>query len=278
MGVSDPGALLDSVRTLLDRLGTQALGDHDKIGQLLDKLPKPGDLPPVSPLDALKPFRPPDWWSLLVFVLVEIQDKIGDPEIWVGVQQPPGWARMITLNYSPNAVAQQPPPPAVLTVGLALGDSQQGTLNQGIWINLADKIDKQPGSGTVQLTLSGQGSGSWQYSFGGGPSPLMPTGAANSSVQATIAWRPWALPDIPLIRLSDGSPPDRPPLTASVTLKGSAPVYQIDLGVGPVSAGLDLGNSVLATLASSMLQVTPVHYSPRVELIQNQPPMFTLGS
>jgi hypothetical protein len=272
MAVSDPGALLDSVRTLLDRLGTQALGNPDKIGQLLDKLPKPGDSPPVSPLDALKPFRPPDWWSLLVFVLVEIQDKIGDPELWVGVQQPPGWARMITLNYSPNAVAHQPPPPAVLSIGLALGDSQQGTLSQGIWINLADTIDKQTAPGTLQLTLAGHGSGSWQYSFGGGASPLIPTGAANSSVQATITWRPWTLPDIPLIRLSDG------PLTASVTLAGSAPVYQVDLGVGPLSAGLDLGNSVLATLASSMLHITPVNYSPRVELIQNQPPMFSLGS
>jgi hypothetical protein len=271
MVVENPAALPTALKKLLDNAGQQALSEPTKIGQLFDQFPKPGDPPPTNPLTTLPAFQPVQWWSLLVFMLVKIQDGIGDPELWVAVQQAPQWARMVTLNYSPGAKQNSPPPPPVLTVGLALGDSQNGTLKQGIWINLVDDIDNQSGSTPLGLTLSGHGSGSWSYEFSGELSP--PTGAADSWVQATLEWAPdWPLPAIPLVNLTTPGP-----VTAGVKL-ASTPLYQVDLGIRSLGAELKLGNSVLATLASSVLHVDPIQYSPRVELVKDHPPTFTLGS
>lgn len=276
MLVSNPSAIPGVLKTLLDNAGKQALTEPDKIGQLFDKLPKPGDPSSVSPLDALKQFWPPDWWSLLVFVLVEIQEKIGDPELWVGIQQPPGWARMITLNYSPGATVNQPPPAPVLTLGLALGDSQQGTLNQGIWINLGDHVDqKQLGSDPVQLTLSGQGNGSWHYEFGGALPALLPAGATDSWVDLKANWNPgWNAGGAnSIFDVSAGA------LLVEVRLAAAAPHYAITVGFGPLSGSLNPA-AALGPLAQGLVQLAPtqIHYYPQVVLKQDSAPAFTLGS
>ena len=46
------------------------------------------------------PFRPPDWFSLLVFMLLRIRDLLDDPRLTIGYRHPGGWSRMVTLNYS----------------------------------------------------------------------------------------------------------------------------------------------------------------------------------
>ncbi len=164
----------------------------------------------------------------------------------------------------------------MLTVGLALGESKGGTgnLKQGIRIDLAKSFDDKPfGSAALTLTLSGTGNGSWWYAFGSGLSPLLPAGAAASSAQATLSWAPWKLPAAPLLAVNGN-----PALTAAIALHGADPLYQVDLGAGPFDAHLDFGNSVLGVLASSAVNVSPVHYDPHVQLIPPHSPTFTLGA
>jgi hypothetical protein len=270
---SNPLALPASLHSLLEQLGQAALGAPDNFGQLLDQLPKPGDVQPDNPLDALKQFKR-DWWSLLVFLLVEIQDRIGDPRVWVAAQQPDGWARMVTLNYSPDAVAKQPPPPPVLTVGLAVrGPNDKTDWKQGVWVNVAKSFadTQQLGSDSVTLNLSGTGPGSWSYTFGGGPSPLLPDGSADT-VRALVTWNPWGKGlSLPLISLTPG------PVTADLTLHAASPMYAFTFGLGPLSAGLQKQGGPLGTLMSQVLEVSPVEYHPQVALTDGQSPEFSLG-
>ena len=276
---NDPGSLGPALGQLLTTAGNQALQAPEELRKVFDQIQKIDDQArqlPTDVVEALKkePFKPPDWWSLLIFVMAQVQDAIGDPRLWLGAQQPEGWSRMLTLNYSPDLQA-----PPVLTVGLAVTDSDPPSLIRGIWINLSKQFDQVPLSktGGLKLTLSGSGTGVWQYVFGTGPgtglTPLVPAGLQDSWVDLQAVWDPgWKAGGADgIFAVSAGA------VLAEVKLAGTDPYYSVTVGLGPLAGSVSPG-SALGALASAV-QIEPfgVSYNPKLVLAQGHSPAFTLG-
>jgi hypothetical protein len=278
--VDDPLSLAPALGKFLGFAGSQAEQKAKQLSPLLDELEKLqplGDSPVPLPDDLITALRqlvtPPDWWSLLVFTSVLICDKLRDPHIWLGAHKPPGWSRMITLNYSPTAPTGQasPTPPPAVSVGLAVTDP--GT--HGIRIDLRDGAPPVTlRGGGLTLELSGSGAAAWQYDFGGTVTPVPPTAAPPAAqLTATATWDPGWQKTTTLFNGSLGQ------LQAGLTLATGASAYSAAIALGPMGARLTPA-AELGGLASALLQLSDIEvaYRPQLVVAQNQPPSFSLGS
>ncbi|MGO9033202.1 hypothetical protein [Mycobacterium sp.] len=279
MDASDPQSLASSLASMLNYAVTQAQQDPNSVLQdLFNGLPALSGQSSQLPDDVVDSLRgkcdPLDWWSLLVFVMLRIEQPLR-PSVWVGAAQPDGWAKMLTLNYSPDAQWGAPPTPPVLTVGLAVTDSGPG-LSQGVWVNVAKPFTHDisyPPSLRLAATLSGKGTGTWtwEYPFNHPPAAVAPAGV---SAAVSVSWAPgWSGQQTPVYDLSLGG------LSASLQLGSSDPNYRLQAGLGPFGGTLTpqgvLGDG-LASLAK--LGDISVHYNPSLVIQQGVPPSFSLGS
>src|SRR5262245_40220835 len=121
----DPASLSNFLHQVLEHAGApQPAGPAGPLSDLFDGLKDPQPLPDDTLLQGT-PYRPPDWWSLLIFVMSWLQQEIGDQHLWLGYQPAredtghpeASWARMLTLNYSPSTAALVP---AAITVGVTV--------------------------------------------------------------------------------------------------------------------------------------------------------------
>jgi hypothetical protein len=281
MDASDPQSLASAVAAMLGYAAEQAQqASNDALHNVFDQfadLPNQAQQLPGDVLDTLRSAcDPPDWWSLLVFVMVKLNDILQSPKIWIGAAQPSGWSRMLTLNYSPDAESDAP----ALTVGLAVTDSG---CKHGIWINLSkdfdpDTINAQAPYG-LSLTLSGTGTSSWNYPFDGqAPSVNLP--GVSASAEASISYSPpWSgisnpIPNNPVFDLSLGN------ISADVLLASSNPLYHLEASIGPLGGTLTPQGALGSGLAAQLLTLSAVEvsYNPTLVVEQGKPPVLTLGT
>ncbi|HTX95990.1 MAG TPA: hypothetical protein VME67_14690 [Mycobacterium sp.] len=216
-------------------------------------------------------YSSPNWSSLLLFLMLEVQKPLA-PSIWIGAAQPTGWSRMITLNYSPDAQQGAQPTPPVVTIGLAVLDS---TATQGIWVDVAKPFThavSYPPKRRLAVNLSSTGNGRWELPFDGHPTTAAPAGW---SAEMTVAWAPgWTGQHTPVYNLSLGG------LTASLRLGSSDPAYRLNAGFGPLGGTL----TPRAALGDGLTSLLPnhgdigVHYNPSLVVEQGTSASFTLGS
>ncbi|MGV9669315.1 hypothetical protein ACWDPV_01810 [Gordonia sp. NPDC003504] len=259
----------------LDALGSQLLAEIQKstdaqreelnkifqqAGALTDQA---RDLPDAARQALNDLVSDPDWFSLLLFILVKLSAL--DDHLTVGAMQPPGWSRMITLTYTVDAQAAATVGVAPLTDTTAAGI----LLSRGVFLRIhTDVTHTFPVAGGIGLSLDAHGSGDWKFAFG---TPLMKP-ATPATVAATVFWDP---PDltVPPVALTTGR------AAATVTLDsqpaGGAKPYAVTIGLGDSTAAstagmrahIDLGSSlgVLAeviSIATIDEQYSPIYTRP----------------
>ncbi len=219
------------------------------------------------------PFRPPDWWSLLVFALLRIRDLLDDDRLTVGYRHPAGWSRMVTLNVSESAA--DPDNTVVATLGIALTDPG---VTHGLWLQVLKDFDMALGAGPLRVKLKANGVADWKYTIGAPMTPPGPVARADIGVQ----WTPWDP------GLSPGAGPvgfQIGPLCLQLALASPTdPLYQITLGLGAPdgAAGLDASvdaHKFLGDALSSFIDIAPLHesYTPQLTLTAGGSPQFSLG-
>lgn len=280
MDASDPQSLVSSLASMLNYAVTQAQQDpQSALQNVFEGLPALSDQPSQLPDGVLNTLRqncdPPDWWSLLVSVMLKIEQPLA-PSVWIGAAQPAGWSKMLTLNYSPDAQWGAPPTPPVLSIGLAVTDGGSG-LSQGVWVKVAKPFTHDisyPPAQQLAATLSGSGTGTWtwEYPFDQPPAAVTP---ADASATVTLAWSPgWSGAQTPVFDVSLGA------MTASIQLGSAASMYHAQLGLGPLGATFTpkgaLGDGLLSQIAK--LGDVSVHYSPSLVIEQGFAPAFSLGN
>jgi hypothetical protein len=250
----------DQVRQTLDDAGRKATDVVNDAEKLPDEV--------VQKIKDL--VDPPDWWSLLLVILVEISKL--DPHLSVGTMRPEGWSRMVTLTY-----VTDPPDEKTFTLGLAITDRD---LKHGIALKASAPMTVDFGS-DLRLRVAADAKTDWTWEFGGAVTPP----GADGKLDVDLSWRP-PLPELdePAGGFSVG------PLHLHATLakRPPLPLYTVALGLGVaaepgrpplpgVSAKLHPGQA-LGALAT-FVQITDLEetYSPEVRLAQGQAPQFTLG-
>jgi hypothetical protein len=127
------------------------------------------------------------------------------------------------------------------------------------------------------VSISGTGSGAWRYAFGGSVTPEQ---AAAGSVSLELDWNPdWGAPTSDLYDIGMGAVQ----LVLELAAGTEAPLYRVTAGLGknPGMPGLHAKLTPQKELGALGSLITigdlGVAYSPRVVLVPNQPPDFTLG-
>jgi len=242
----------------LQQVFDQAVQQIGALGQEAQDLP-------AGALAALKQLiDPPDWKSLLILILVKVSEL--DPvHLKVGVMQPVGWSRTLTLTYTLE-------PGKSVTVGFAMTDVG---VSHGIILQATAGLALGPialGPLTLDVTSVGDAS-SWRLGFAG---PLE-TPAQNASINATLLWDPKINVGDATAGLTVG------PLGLTAALSTGAPLYTVTLGLGDVAARpgadakIDLGKLLGALGAIVHITAIEESYSPKLVLTQNAGPQFTLG-
>jgi len=244
----------DQVRKALDDAGHQ-------VGDVVDDAQKlPDDV--VNKIKEL--CDPPDWWSLLLVVLLQISKL--DPHLSVGTMRPDGWSRMVTVSYTTDG-----PDVQVFTIGLAITDAG---LKHGIALKASAPITFACGT-DLRLQVSADAKTDWTWEFGGAVTPP----DAQAKLDVDLSWKP-PLPQLagPAGGLSVG------PLHLHATLAKHPPepLYSVALGLGVaadpgVRAALHPGQALGALATFVQIADLDESYSPQVQLAQGQSPQFTLG-
>jgi hypothetical protein len=268
----------------LDALGSQLLAEIQKstdaqreelnrifqqAGALTDQA---RDLPDAArrALDDL--VSDPDWFSLLLFILVKLSAL--DDHLTVGAMQPPGWSRMITLTYTVDAQAAATVGVAPLTDTNLLGIP----LSRGIFLRFRKDVTVDfPVAGGIGLSLDAHGTGDWMFAFGKPlGKPVTP-----ATVAATLFWDP---PDltVPPVTLTTGRAAATVDLNSQAV--GGAKPYALTIGLGdattPATAGMrahiDLGSSL--GVLSEVISIATIdeQYSPTYTRPAAGPPTFDL--
>jgi hypothetical protein len=273
MDVGDPESLATAVTSMLD-VATN-LARNDPKG-LLKKLfaglsALTGSSQPLPDPDGLlQSCHPLDWSSLLTFAMCTIESRLR-PSIWLGAAQRAGWAPALTLNYSPDAQLGATPTPPVATVGLSLN----GTGTQGIWATVAEPFTHEfsyPPALGLTASMSCDTVGAWQYLFKNQAPNTPPT--TWLAAQASVSWNPgWHGVQTSVYDLTLGG------VSGSVALNAQAPVYDLQVGLGPLRGTLTpqgaLGDGLASRLAD--LGSISVAYSPSVVVAQGPPATVSLG-
>jgi hypothetical protein len=238
----------------------RAMSKEDAFKELLDRLKRAVD--------------PPDWPSLLVFILLKISEL--DERLRVGTTERPGWSRFITLTYTADGGS--------ITVGLALSDPDPTPGMHGVLLRV--DADRTFGTGGLQkdgnplsVAVTGSGRVEWLIPFGG---PLTAPDQA-ATVNAVLTFDPGIPPvgDMATAGLSVGA------ASAAVRLSSvpGEPLWGLTLRLG--EEGRQPG--VVARLSADSLlgdvrKVVQVdiaavehEYSPHLTLGPGITPRFSLG-
>jgi hypothetical protein len=222
------------------------------------------------PADALAQLKqlidPPDWASLLIFILVKISDL--DPaHLSVGSMRPDGWSRTLTLTYTLE-------PGKTVTVGFAMTDpapAKRGFILQ----STAGLATGDLPIGPLTFSVSSSGEASWRMAFSG----ALEAPAQQASIDVRLFWDP----KINVGDATAGIGLGVLGLTAALSTNPGVPLYTLTLGLGDgaarpgAEAKLDL--SKLLGALGSIVNITAIDesYSPALTLTQGLAPKFDLG-
>lgn len=271
--VTAPAAesVLAALTSLLQQAADEAAAQPGKLADAVSDATDQLTALPEQVYDELKDaVEHPDWFSLLVAILLAVRELDRD-HLSVGKLEPgDGWAPAVTLTHhdQPAGVDE------ATTVGLSLcGDGTHGVLAR-----CRTALPMTFGSGGLRVTLAGSGNADWRIGFTGGLRP--PTGAGTLDV--TVEWDP-GLHVEPAAGISFGVGP----LRFVAHLATTAPLWSLELGLGTagpppavpgVGASLDL-RPLLGDLAGLVsLDVPAQRYSPRLTVSDGSTPVFDLGS
>jgi hypothetical protein len=267
-----PDTLAESLAQFVTAAAEQAANEPGRIADVLDAaLAQAGQDVARLPDELLQQLRdavdPPDWFSLLVFVLLALS-KLDEEHLSVSaLAAADGWSRAVALTYHTSDDADAPS----ATVALALTDP--GTTH-GVIFRVTGLVQATVRKDKVSLSLNGQGTGEWRIPFGGGV--RAPQTAA--TLRATVAYGPVvALDANAKVGVGIGS------ARITVALSNEAPVWHVDAAIGDeqgaagVEARADFADA-LGPLAG-VLQIQPVdeRYSPSLSMGAGAAPAFTLG-
>ena len=239
----------------------------DKASQTLGQTAEEAEALPEKALDDLKKLiDPPDWASLLIFVLLKIQDL--DPaHLSVGSMQPEGWSRTLTLTYTLEAGKS-------VTLGFAMTDPAPA--KHGIILQTTAGLAIGPTPlGPLTFSVTSQGDASWRMAFSGG----LEKPAEQASVDAELFWDPHIDVGDATAGLSVGALR----LSAVLSTVPGAPLYALSLGLGDggahpgAEAKVDLGKLLGALGAIVHITAIDESYSPKLTLTQGAGPQFSLG-
>lgn len=244
------------LRDILDNAAQQAGQAPDEVKKLTDDA--------VQQIKSL--VDPPDWWSILVFALIELR-RIDPDHLSIGTLDIDGWSRMVTLTYTVDAATR-------FTLGLAITDPDK---KKGILLDASTRLDKSFGSGDdLRIAFSSTGAGRWRYPIGGAVE-LPDTDAV---LHVDVAWK--AVPDIPAVagfEFTVGALH----LHAKLAKNPPDPLYVLSLGWGDSdNAGLGFHlrtEEALGPVLSKFITIADPSqaYAPQVTLTAGQSPQFTLG-
>jgi hypothetical protein len=238
----------------------------DQAGQTIGRTVEEAEQLPADALAALERLvDPPDWASLLVFVLLKVRDL--DPDhLSVGSMQPDGWSRAVALTYTVD-------PARSVTIGFALTDPAPA--RHGIVLQATAGLTIAPTPlGPLTFSVSSQGDASWRLGFSGGVEPP----AEQASITAQLSWDPGihagnatAGLDVGLLRLA-----------AHLSTLPGTPLYTLRIAFGDgaapgLEAKVDLGQLLGALGAIVHLAPLDQSYSPELVLTQGAGPQFSLG-
>ncbi|MEP6814247.1 MAG: hypothetical protein ABI873_01710 [Marmoricola sp.] len=267
----------DTIGTVLDQIISEvsalASEQSDQVKQALDdagrQLGNAMEEAQKLPEEAVQKIKdacdPPDWWSLLLVILVEISKL--DPHLSVGSMCPAGWSRMVTLTYTTDA-----PDVKTFTVGLAITDPG---LRHGLLLKASAPMTFEFGT-DLRVKVVVQDTARWTWEFGG----AVEAPDATAGLDAELSWKT-PIPALanPVGGFSVG------PLHLHATLDRRPPAgttYQVALGLGvPADAGIraQLHPGQALGVLGQIVHIADLdeRYSPQVVLSDAGSPQFTLG-
>ena len=256
-------AAADAAAAVPDRLASV----FDQAGRTVADVVQEAEALPADALAKLKQLiDPPDWSSLLIFILVKISEL--DPaHLSVGSMRPDGWSRVVTLTYTLE-------PGKAVTIGFGMTDPAPA--KHGFVLKAtADLTTDNVPLGPLNFSVTSNGMASWELPFSGGVTPPV----EQASIIASLFWDPKLSVGDSTAGVSVGVLRLRAALS---TLPG-APLYQLTLGLGDESARpgaeakIDLSKLLGALGAVVHITAVDESYSPKLTLIQGAGPQFSLG-
>jgi hypothetical protein len=238
----------------------------DQAGQTVGRTVDEAEQLPADALHALEQLiDPPDWASLLIFLLLKVRDL--DPDhLSVGSVQPDGWSRAVTLTYTLDVGKS-------VTIGFAMTDPAPA--RHGIVLQASAGLAIVPTPlGPLTFSVTSQGDASWRIGFSGG----VESPAEQAALNAQLSWDPGihagndtAGINVGALRLT----------TVLSTLPGTA-LYTLELAFGDAAkpgleAKVDLGQLLGALGAIVHVAALDQSYSPTLVLAAGAGPRFSLG-
>lgn len=176
----------------------------------------------------------PDWWSLLVFVMVQV-GTLDTTHLEVGAMQPVGWGRMVTLTYRADGLV----PTATLGLALVKDHGADGKeLRRGFVLQIHSTVDYATPPSTYGVSVDADGAATWEFPFTGS---VVPPGHG-SRIVVSIFWDP-PDPRPGPVGLTTGR------ALASLTLDSTAAEhYSLSIGLGDPRTAAGAGVRVRASL------------------------------
>ena len=267
--------VLDAVQNLTDEQMDKLEKLFAEVGALTDEIT---ELPQSAKNKLDEITENPDWWSVLVFLMVQIAE-LDEQHLSVGAMQPDGWSRMLTLTYTRDEH------PAAATLGLALiadKDRNGAALRRGLMLKISrtdpDGIRIPQQRNTIGVSLKSTADCTWMFGFG--QSPQSP--GHDVTVEAGLFYNPPDLAAGPAAFTTGEA-------AVTVTLKSAVHAPQkhyslkVELGsrVAPAQTGVrgrvDFG-SMLGVLAD-VVHIASIdeQYSPAYVLPDKGDPTFDLN-
>ena len=196
MATATPETLGTVFGQILSEVEKQAGEQEDTVKHILDQLHDLGNDVTDLPADLWKELKDavehPKWWSLLLFLMVEISTL--DAHLRAGAIKLPDWSRMVTLTYS------NPPVPPI-TLGLALVKDVEGGVDQkrGVLIRVAGPIPLTPlpdpaapapaghPKSPFGVSVAASVAAEWRIPFSG---PIEPPADHDATVDLALTWDP----------------------------------------------------------------------------------------
>jgi hypothetical protein len=238
----------------------------DQAGQTVGRTVDEAEQLPADALAAIKRLiDPPDWASLLVFLLLKVREL--DPDhLSVGSMQPEGWSRTVTLTYTLE-------PGKSVTIGFAMTDPAPA--RHGIVLQASAGLDiAATPLGPLTFSVTSQGAASWRMGFSGG----LEKPAEQASIDARLSWDPGIHVGDDAAGINVGALR----LAALLSTLPGAALYSLTLGFGDTAkpgleAKVDLGQLLGALGAVVHIAALDESYSPSLVVTQGAGPQFSLG-
>lgn len=242
---------------------------QQEAGQVIEKITSlPDDL-----LQRLKDFaRDPDWNTLLIFVLLQIQ-KLEPEHLSIGTMQAAGFVPGVTLTYTQTGDISGKP-----SIGVSPG-RKGDNLKKGLHLRFPAKATLNLGdSSGLSLMVNSELAADWDWEFGQTPT----TPGADGQITARVSWRlPIPATETAAVKFSVG------PVILDATVKkdGADVTYSVGIGLGnrlvPADHGLVAALEMETLLgdfkALAAVDLPKIDYSPRLALSKGAPPEFSLA-